>query len=62
MSQYTAAKLQSAREIIAHNDSDRTQKSKTALAKRALTAVATVHTIKDTQNNLIYYILQIITE
>jgi hypothetical protein len=62
MSQYTAAKLQSAHVIIAPNDSDRTQKSKATLAQCALTAVATVHTGKHTKYNLMYYILQISTE
>jgi len=56
MSQYTAAKLQSARVIIAHYDSDRTQKSKATLAQRALTAVANVHTGKNTKYNLMCYI------
>lgn len=60
MSEYTAAKLQSARVTIAHNDSDRTQKSKATLAQRALTAVATVHTGNNTKYNLMYYILYII--
>jgi len=55
MSQHTGAKLHSARVIIAH-DSDRTQKSKATLAQRALTAVATVHTGKNTKYNLMYYV------